>query len=131
MADHVNPLGGLASGLHVVQPTATPRPAAVKSPPAKTPELQAQGPDSQLVAKAAASPEAAVAQLNSHLQQRDTELKYQEDKDTGRTTFKIVNKNTGEVLLQVPSEEVLAMARNLQALDAKMGASGVLVDKKG
>ena len=131
MADHVNPLGGLASGLHVAQAAATSRPAAEKAPSTKTSELPPQRQEGQPAAKAATSPETAAAQLNSHLQQTATELKFQEDKDTGRTTFKIVNKSTGEVLLQVPSEEVLAMARNLQALDTNMGASGILVDKKG
>jgi flagellar protein FlaG len=131
MADHVNPLGGLTPGLHVAQSPATPRPVAEKTPPAKTSDVQPQRQDGQTSDKAVASAETAAAQLNSHLQQTATELKFQEDKDTGRTTFKIVNKNTGEVLLQVPSEEVLAMARNLQALDSKMTASGVLVDKKG
>jgi flagellar protein FlaG len=131
MSDYLNPMGGLAPSLHVAQSPATPKPIAEKAPPAKTSEVQPQRQDGQPVAKAAASAETAAAQLNSHLQQTATELKFQEDKDTGRTTFKVVNKSTGEVLLQVPSEEVLAMARNLQALDTKMGASGVLVDKQG
>lgn len=69
--------------------------------------------------------------INSHLQQTSTELKIQVDKGTGRVVYSILNQATGEVILQVPSEEVLAMARNLHALNAKAGASGVLVDKNG
>jgi len=53
------------------------------------------------------------------------------DKATGRTIFKVVDQNTGKVVIQVPSEEVLALARNLRSLDPKLGASGVLMDKQG
>jgi uncharacterized FlaG/YvyC family protein len=45
--------------------------------------------------------------------------------------FKVVIPTTGEVLFQVPSEEVLALARNLRAQESVQGASGVLVDTEG
>lgn len=69
--------------------------------------------------------------VNSHLQEAGSELKFQVDKETGRTVFKVINPKNGEVILQVPSEEMLALARNLRALDKQEGASGVLMDKEG
>jgi flagellar protein FlaG len=70
-------------------------------------------------------------QLNSHLQQTNSQLQFQLDKETGRTIYKIVSPSNGQVLLQVPSEEVLAMARNLRTMEKQKGAFGVLVDKEG
>ena len=37
----------------------------------------------------------------------------------------------GRPFLQVPSEELLAMARKLREFAEEMGASGVLLDKEG
>jgi flagellar protein FlaG len=73
----------------------------------------------------------AMEQLNSHLQQSNSELQFQVDSETGHTIYKVVNPGNGQVLLQVPSEEVLAMARNLRAMEKEMSASGVLMDKEG
>jgi flagellar protein FlaG len=61
----------------------------------------------------------------------NSQLQFQVDKETGRTIYKVVSKDNGQVLLQVPSEEVLAMARNLRSMEQQQGVSGVLLDKKG
>lgn len=132
MADQVNPTGSLASGIPApVVVASAPRTASENSRPAKPAENKAQGPSEQPVSGTAKAPEAAVEQLNQHLQQSGSELKYQVDKATGRTIYKVVNLDNGQVLLQVPSEEVLAMARNVRAMGKQAGASGVLVDKEG
>lgn len=131
MADQVIPSVGLASGLPLalLAPTA-PRLAPEKPRPAKAADAPPQGPDDR-PGDAAKLTEAALEQLNSYLQQTGSELKFQVDEGTGRTFFKIVSQSTGEVLLQVPSEEMLAMSRKLRELEKRMGASGVLVDKEG
>lgn len=153
MADQVNPMGGLASGLPLALLAAvSPRPAPDKVRPAKVADPKAQGPGGRPASESASAaavtdvfevpkvvkayeiaktPEAAMEQLNEYLQNVGTELKFQVDKETGRTFFKIISEHTGEVLLQVPSEEMLALARNLRALAEQAGASGVLVDKEG
>ena len=74
------------------------------------------------------SPEAAVAQVNQHLEQAQTDLKMQVDADSGRTVFRVVQQGTGEVVLQVPSEEVLGMSRRVREME---GQTGALVDQKG
>ncbi|MBK8794402.1 MAG: flagellar protein FlaG [Holophaga sp.] len=75
--------------------------------------------------------EVAVAQVNHHLQQAQTNLKLQVDQGSGRMVFQVVQQGTGEVVLQVPSEEVLEMSRRLRALEGQTKASGALVDTKG
>jgi hypothetical protein len=96
------------------------RPAPASVPAAQAPAPAAAGPASQ---------DAAVAQVNQHLQQSD--LKLEVDPGSNRTVFQIIQKGTGQVLLQFPSEEVLGMSRRIRALAAKEGAPGALVDKEG
>jgi flagellar protein FlaG len=132
MAEQVNPVGSLASGLPLALLVAsTNGPANEKARPAKAPDPPASKPDSRPAAESVESPVKAMERLNDHLQQTHTELKFQVDRDSGRTLFQIVSEKTGEVLLQVPSEEVLAMARKLREFQQQMGASGVLMDKQG
>ena len=78
----------------------------------------------------AGSEAVAVAQVNEHLQQAQTNLKLQFDAGSGRTVFQIVQQGTGEVVLQVPSAEVLGMSRRMRELEGQTGASGALVDKE-
>lgn len=133
MADQVNPTGSLAPGLSsaLMASVSSPRVSSERVRSAKTSEFQPQRQDSASVAEAPVSAEAAMEQLNSHLQQSNSELQFQMDKETGRTIYKIVSPNSGQVLLQVPSEEVLAMARNLRSMEKQTGTSGVLVDREG
>jgi flagellar protein FlaG len=39
------------------------------------------------------------------------------DQETGKTVIKIVDSQTNEVIRQIPSEEVLAIARNLDRIE--------------
>jgi hypothetical protein len=97
-------------------------PIAVRSAPA---QLQA-GP-----ALGSKGQDAAVAQVNQHLQQAQTELTLQVDAGSGRTVFRVIQQGTGELVLQVPSAEVLGMSRRIRNMAGQTGASGALVDKEG
>jgi flagellar protein FlaG len=59
------------------------------------------------------SVERAVAEINSYLGQSQRELNFTIDRASGRTVIKVVNPNSGEVIRQIPSEEVLKMAAAL------------------
>jgi len=121
MVDQISPTVSVAVGLSSAPlAAASPRPA-----PVKIPEAQPQGQSGPV------SVEAAVGELNSHLQQANSELRFQQDTGSGRTVIKVVNPSTGEVVLQVPSDEVLAMSRRVREMENKMSASGALVDKEG
>jgi flagellar protein FlaG len=132
MADHVNPMVSSASGLpSVLLAAAAPRSAPDKPRPVKIADSQPKEPGSRPTAISADTPQTAMEQLNGYLQEAGSELQFRVDPGTDRTFFRLVSASTGEVLLQVPSEEMLAMARSLRALDKQMGASGVLMNKEG
>ena len=118
MANQITPLGSsplLSAG-------SAPAPVAVRPAPARSQGGSPAKPVSQ---------EAAVAQVNQHLQQAQTNLKLQVDQGSGRMVFQVVQQGTGQVVLQVPSEEVLGMSRRLRELEGQTRASGALVDKEG
>ena len=115
MVTQISPAGGLTLPLGGV-----PQPAAARPAPASNPG-----------AKVAGSLDVAVAQVNQHLQQTDTQMKLQVDSGSGRTVFQIIQQGTGAVVLQVPSAEVLGMSRRIRELEGQSRASGALVDKEG
>jgi uncharacterized FlaG/YvyC family protein len=112
----------LAGSSPVPSVAASPAPVAARSSAARS---------SSAPAAKAVSHEVAVAQVNQHLQQVQPELKLQVDAGSGRTVFQLVQQGTGEVLLQVPSAEVLGMSRRLRESESQAGASGTLLDKQG
>ncbi len=54
-----------------------------------------------------------IRQLNDSLQNVQRNLEFSVDKDAGRIVINVKDKETDEVLRQIPSEEVLELARNL------------------
>lgn len=98
-------------------------PAPVVSPSPQTTKQVSSG-DS-------GSQEAAVAQVNEHLSQVQSDLKLMVDRGSGRTVFQVVQQGTGQVLLQVPSAEVLGMSRRVRELQNLTMSSGGLVDQQG
>jgi flagellar protein FlaG len=57
----------------------------------------------------------AVAMVNkSGLLGQDSELTFQMDRGTGRTVIRVVNRQTKEVVQQIPPEYVLNVARALE-----------------
>jgi flagellar protein FlaG len=56
----------------------------------------------------------AVTAVNSaKLFGQDSELTFAMDRETRRTVVRLVDRNSRKVIRQIPSEEVLALARNL------------------
>jgi uncharacterized FlaG/YvyC family protein len=115
MVTQINPAGSLP----ILAVGTSPVPVATRSAPAQVAAVQAQ---------TAGSQDAAVAQVNQHLQQAQTDLKLQVDPSSGRAVFQIVQQGTGDVVLQIPSAEVLGMSRRIREAQAK--APGALVDKE-
>ena len=128
MVDQISLVGSSfpMPGSGVLQ-TATSRPASGGNSAAPvSPGTQAAAPQPP-----SSGHDAAVAQVNQHLQQTQSDLKLQVDPDSGRTIFQVVQQGTGRVLLQVPSAEVLGMSRRLRELETQARGSGALVDKEG
>jgi flagellar protein FlaG len=56
----------------------------------------------------------AIAVLNRFLADSQRSFRFQVDDASGRTIVRIVNPETGEIVRQIPSEDVLAAARALR-----------------
>jgi flagellar protein FlaG len=70
---------------------------------------------------------AAVARLQDHVQAVHRELHFRIDEATGQTVVRVVDTNTGTVVRQMPSQEVLD---TLQTIDTMQAGSGLLVRVK-
>ena len=55
----------------------------------------------------------AVAQLNDYVQNMERKLQFQMDEDSGLTVIKVYDKQSDEIIRQIPSEEAVTLARNL------------------
>jgi flagellar protein FlaG len=93
--------------------SALPVPSPVARP---TPDPAAPAPADARQGTAATSDrlKAAVARANQELAQSNRELAFVFDDKLGRMLVKIVDRQTNMVVRQVPSEDMLAMARALQ-----------------
>jgi len=58
--------------------------------------------------------EDVVRDLNRHILQVQRELQFSVDKDSGRTVITVMDKETQEVIRQIPGEEALHFARKFQ-----------------
>lgn len=136
MVDQVNPTGGLSPGPPLTLQAVVEKPQPVKDRPStqKTEAAAVKKQAAKLSYASDAGPEEserAVDAINDYLKQARSDVMFQVDKDTGISYFRIVNSVTKEVVLQVPSEEILSMARKLRAMASHKDASGVLVDEEG
>ncbi len=68
--------------------------------------------------------EEAVSRINDYVQSVQRDLSFSMDDATGRTVIKVMDRSSGEVIRQIPSDEVLALATYLgdqAAASAKNG----------
>ncbi len=56
----------------------------------------------------------AVTKLNDYVQSIQRDLQFSLDRDSGRTVVTVTDRNTKEVVRQIPDELALKLARNLQ-----------------
>jgi flagellar protein FlaG len=64
----------------------------------------------------------AVERLNELLGNKQRNLRFQVDEGSGRTVITVINAATKEVVRQIPSAELLAIARKLEALGSLIDA---------
>jgi flagellar protein FlaG len=72
----------------------------------------------------------AVKSLQDYLKPQES-VSLQVDRTSGETLVKVVNVQTKQLILQIPSTQVLAMAQRLRQMANPQAASGVLVDHQG
>lgn len=56
----------------------------------------------------------AVRNLNEYVQSINREIRFSVDEDSGMTVVKVVDPNSGDVIRQIPADEVLAVAHHLE-----------------
>ena len=81
-------------------------PAAVASDPAKTPSVQPSRTDI----------EDAVTKVQKVVEAQASNLLFSIDDDSGKTVVKVVDSSTKETIRQIPSEEILSIAKALDKL---------------
>lgn len=57
------------------------------------------------------------ARMNEHMQQMQRSLRFSVDDASGRIVVKVIDKDTDEVIRQIPSEEMLAMMKHISEFD--------------
>jgi len=69
--------------------------------------------------------QALVDQIQQALEEmQHKSLQFSVDESTGRTVIKVVDKDTGEVIKEIPPEETLRLAEKIEEM------SGILFDKR-
>lgn len=66
----------------------------------------------------------AVQDLNNYAQSLRRDLRFSIDEESGETVVKVMDHESGEVIRQIPSEELLAIAHSLK------NAQGLLLSAK-
>nr|WP_177420989.1 flagellar protein FlaG [endosymbiont of Lamellibrachia barhami] len=56
----------------------------------------------------------AVSQMQDFAQVLQRELQFDLDEDSGRTVVRVIDRTSGDLIRQIPSEEVLALAKHMQ-----------------
>jgi flagellar protein FlaG len=79
-------------------------------------------------ASASANLEQALQDLNGYVQNVQRNLQFDVDDTSGHTIIRVVDSKTDEVIRQIPSEEVLALARHLKSMGE--GEQGLFLKEK-
>jgi flagellar protein FlaG len=75
--------------------------------------------------------ETAVSQLSEFVQSSNRQLNFSVDQGSNKQVVKVTDAASGEVIRQIPSEEVLKLSERLQDLQTEVGtAVGLLFNKQ-
>lgn len=105
-------------------------PAPVVAPETKTAPVEPK----QDIAKQQATPpttaqlQSAVDNINKAMKQSNANIEFSIDKDTKQQIIKVVESQTGEVIRQFPSEEILAISRAIDHMQEMQ--QGLLVKQQ-
>ena len=75
--------------------------------------------------------ESAVAEISEFVQSTNRSLSFSIDEQSQRSVVKVTDSESGDVIRQIPSEEVLALSERIKELQTDVGAAvGVLFNKQ-
>jgi flagellar protein FlaG len=86
--------------------------ASGAKPAQKAPEKAVEPSSEQL--------DAAVSKLNDYVQNVQRTLSFSVDKDTGTTVVKVIDTQTNELVRQIPTEQMLKLAADLDEQTANL-----------
>ena len=66
----------------------------------------------------------AVGQINDYIQTVQRNLSFSMDDENGKTVIRVIDSDSGELIRQIPDEEVLALANYLQDVGKEQSTSG-------
>jgi flagellar protein FlaG len=117
-------IDGISQGSGAAQRSAATKPAAELAAPRQA--LPGSGDSVPPVSPVApvADVKEAVNRLNAYVQTLRRDLEFRLDAGTDRMVVTVVDAETHEVIRQIPTEEVLSVAKNLEAMQ------GVLMNTK-
>jgi flagellar protein FlaG len=98
-------------------------PSAVQALPAQ-PRPEAQAKQADAAPQEAATLEETLQGAQEAAEAAGANLQFTIDKDSGKTIVKVVDSQTSEVIRQIPSEELLALARSMSKTE------GLLISQK-
>jgi len=70
----------------------------------------------------------AVGQINEYVRSFRTDLQFVVDEESGRSVVKVIDTESGELVRQIPSEQVLAVSRAIES-NLKSSSGIILQDK--
>jgi len=119
MTGQIAAAGNPASSIGVdrASPPPTTRTPRVSTPPPSATANAPLPPDGKASPQEGHAPEVHIdveqarASIERFVRSMKRELEFTVDKESGRTVITVRNKETGEVIRQIPSEEVIALAR--------------------
>ncbi|MCY7294535.1 flagellar protein FlaG [Alteromonas sp. a30] len=75
--------------------------------------------------------ESAVGEVSEFVQSQNRNLNFSFNEDSGRSIVQVTDSETGELIRQIPSEEVLRLSERIKNLQTDVGAAvGVLFNKE-
>ncbi len=94
--------------------TSTARAPSSAAPRQDLPPTEQTAPPAGNAPGQAAELQNAVSNLNDYVQSLRREIQFSIDEGSGQTVVQVTDPGTGEMIRQIPSEEVLAIARSLE-----------------
>jgi flagellar protein FlaG len=107
---NVNPIAPPAA--EVPRPASV-RPVAASTAAAAAADAKQQAPGPQAVKE-------AVAAANEAMRAMKSELDFSVDEDTGKTVIRVIDKQSGTLIRQMPSQEMIEIAKALDRLQGQL-----------
>ena len=77
-------------------------------------EMAAKRAEAEKQAQEKQEVEQAVQEMNDYVQNIERDIEFSVDDDTGRTIVQVKDSNTGELIRQIPREEILDIVKSLK-----------------